>query len=468
MKNFSVRLAFITFSALALPVGSALALPWPFKKKAEPAAPAAGELQSQEAAAAALLAQAQAAEQAGKMGSAMATYKKIVKAHPLAPSAGTAQFRIAQHMEADAPLDAFDAYQTLIDSYKASPHFAAAIDAQFSIAQKARTEKLSSLMMIKKKLSTSQTLKLYEQVITNAPQGRNAPEAKFQIGQIQEDEGETSEAIKSYQDVVDQYPRSTFAAQAQKKVAELSFDKVADGSRDAGTLSESRMAAQEAALFPGSDMGELRTQIDEKDAENSYRIAKFYDRQKNYRAAMIYYSDVLRFPAGSNFESARDRVNELTTSDPSLLETANVKISNKQLALRAEADVKNRPDYLGPPAPADLDKALRKPKMRTGTDTIPITPIEEPALPGEKPVGKPDDTLLTPGTPALELPPTAPGVDSTEPMPEMEKEPKKPAEAKPAEEKAPETKPADEKPAADKPAAEKPDPVLPAEPEKKN
>ncbi len=423
---------------MILQASPANAFPWPFGKKAPAAAPSAGELQSQDAVAGELLQRAQTAQNAGKTSAANSLYKQIVNKYPLTSSAANAQFFYAKNFEESDPQKSYEEFQTLIDTYKASPYFSQALDSQFRIAQRSRTDKLGSFLGLKKKLGREDTIKLFKGVVQNAPQGKNSAEAKFEIGLIHEESDERSEAIGAFQDVVDQYPRSPFAAQAQKKIAELNFGKVAQGTKDAGVLKDSRDAAvQSVSLFPTEEGRDLLPQIDEKEAENAFKIAKFYERTKNFKAAIIYYNNVLKFPGGSNFDAAKERVNELTTNDPTLLDQANVKISNKQLALRAEADVKSRPDYLGPPAPVDLDKGTKKPKMRSGISdaSLMALPIDEPALPGDKPTGKPDDSLLKPGASDLALPPVAPLAEPALPTPAPVPEPTPTPEAPAAEKK---------------------------------
>ncbi len=418
MKNSSVRLILVSGTSLLLQVAPASAFPWPFGKKDTQPAPSAAELQSQDGAAAELLTRAQAAQGQGQISTANSLYKQIVAKYPLTNSASNAQYLYAKNFEDGNPQKAFEEYQILVDSYKASSYFSSALEGQYNIAKRARTDKLGSLLGLKKKLSREDTLKFFKAVVKNAPQGPNAAEAKFEIGAIYEDADERSEAINAYQDVVDQYPKSPVAAQAQKKIADLNFGKVAKGTKDAGVLKDSRNAAQEAvSLFPTEEGRDLLPQIDEKEAESAFKIAKFYERTKNLKAAVIYYNNVLKFRGGSNYEAAKERINALTTADPKLLEQANVKVTNKQLALKAQADVKSRPDYLGPPAPMDLEKGTKQAKMRIGPTAdsggVPVVPIEEPALPGDKPTGKPDDTLLKPGLGDLSLPPVAPLADPT-------------------------------------------------------
>ena len=413
MRNTSTRFVLLSGTALLLQLLPVSALPWPFGKEKVKPAPSAPELQNQEAAATALLNQAEGEFQAGNYSSSLRLFKQVVAKYPLTQSAATAQFNVAQSYQDRDPQRAYEEYQTLIDTYKASKYFGPALDNQFAIAQRARTDKLGSFLGLKKKLGREDTIKLFKGVVDNAPQGKNAAEAKFEIGKIHEDANEHSEAISSYQEVVDQYSKSPLASQAQKKIAELSFGKVEKGTKDAGAIKESRDAAQQAvSLFPDAATEESRDlipQIDEKDADSAYGIAKFYEKGKNFKAAIIYYNNVLKFPGGTHFEEAKERVNALTMQDPTLLDQPNVKISNKQLAIRAKADVKGRPDYLGPPAPVDLDKATKSPKMRRGpSEIIPITPIDEPSLPGEKSTDKPDDSLLKPSMPDLTLPPVAP------------------------------------------------------------
>jgi len=413
MRNLSARFVLLSGTALLLNILPASALPWPFNKKESKPAPSAPEMQNQEAAATALLNQAEGEFQAGNYSASLRLFKQVVAKYPLTQSAATAQYNVAQSYEQRDPQRAYDEYQTLIDTYKASKYFGPAIDSQFAIAQRSRTDKLGSFLGLKKKLGREDTIKLFKGVVDNAPQGKHAAEAKFEIGKIHEEAKERSEAIASYQEVVDQYTKSPLASQAQKKIAELSFGKVEEGTKDAGAIKESRDAAQQAvSLFPDSATEESRDllpQIDEKDADSAFGIAKFYEKGKNFKAAIIYYNNVLKFPGGTHFEEAKERVNALTMQDPTLLDQPNVKISNKQLAIRAKADVKGRPDYLGPPAPVDLDKASNSPKMRRGpSEIIPITPIEEPSLPGEKSTEKPDDSLLKPTMPDLTLPPVAP------------------------------------------------------------
>jgi hypothetical protein len=76
----------------------------------------------------------------------------------------------------------------------------------------------------------------------------------------------------------------------------------------------------------------------------------------------------------------------------------------------AAANLKERAEYFGPPPPASRRKppVVKRPDMRQ-SDSIPITPLEEPDLPagGSRP-DRPDDALLNPD--AVPLPEPAPEI----------------------------------------------------------
>lgn len=411
MNRASSRLLLCTFTSAAILAasGDALAFPNPFKRKEATSAPAATELRTAEIEAGDLLRQAQDQEAAGKSGAATSNYKRIVERYPLTSLAPMAKFRLASAYEREGKFSkAFDAYQELVDTYKQSAQFSEAIDRQIAIATQARTEKLSSFMGIPKKLDPTQQIEMFEKVIANAPRGRRAAEAQFEIAKIHEEENSADLAIAAYRKVVEDYPASPLAADAQAKVAKGFLGKVEEGSRDASNIAKAQLAADQAAgLFPDTslpDMAATRVQVDEISAENAWKTGKFYEKQGNYRAALVYYSEVLRSPGSAHFAEARERINDMTAKDSSLIDSVPaVAVTAKDLAVPASVDLKGKPGYFGPPAPpAKIASLLRKPKMRTGGDQIPITPLEEPDLPtGSDRMLKPDDSLLNPGAPPL-------------------------------------------------------------------
>lgn len=437
------RLALLTAAlTVVLAQGEAHAIPNPFKKKnkAPDSVPSGEEMRTAEMTAADLLARARSDEAAGRDGAAMKGYEKIVANYPYTSMAPAAQFRIAAAHEKNGKYEkAFDAYQTLITNYRQTPQFSEALDRQFGIAMQSRTEKTGRTLGFKSRIDPSEVVNMLNKVIANAPQGPHAAEAQFEIGRIHEEEKERDQAIVAYKKVVQNYPRSSLAREAQEKVGQTYWAKVESGNRDPSNIVKAREAMEEVPLFPGGpgDMMGATGVMDEAAAENSYTTGKFYEKKGNYKAAMIYYSEVLKTPGSPHYEEVRDRVNNMSSRDPKLMDSVkNLALDSRSLAVPAAANLKGKAEYFGPPGPAPkLATNVRRPEMRN--DYVPNTPLEE----GDLPVvpGMPDSSLLDPdalpppdtGVPELPGPDAPPVLEPPVPDAPTGDEPAVPAEEEP-------------------------------------
>ncbi|CAN5268522.1 hypothetical protein BH23VER1_BH23VER1_13020 [soil metagenome] len=395
-------------------------------------APSSSELQAQEAAAAQMVREAQAAESAGNAGRARKTYEKVVKEYPLTNSAGIAQFRAGALLEEEGKISsAFEAYQRFVDSYRQSAQFGEALQRQYDIAQSAKDGQKVRWLGIPRKLDTSRIVEMFESVIKNAPRTELARQSQFAIGEVYEENKDISLATAAYQKLVDDFPESAEAGKAQLAIAEMNFGEVERGTHDGGRVQRARESAEDFLLVnpEGEERGsamEILEQLDATDAKEAYEVAKFYEKQGNLKAAAIYYSEILKAPASEFFPEARERLADIAAEEPEAVRKApDVAIARNDLVVPAESDVKNRADYLGPPAPATRRLADR-PKMRA-TGGAPLFPVEEPDLPIQ-PLDDFDLTLPIDGQDLLLPPPPPPppgsgvddpGMDADEPADEL-------------------------------------------------
>lgn len=454
MKSSSCRLLVAAVALVQnVAVVDAVALPNPFKKKVAESVPAAPELKAAEAEASRMFAAAAEAEAAGKAGAAEKSYRRIVRDYPFTNAAPAAQFRLAASLEQNGKLPkAFDAYQELIETYRKTPQFAEALDRQYGIAMQSRTERTGSFFGIPRKVDATDLIGMFGKIIANAPQGSHAAEAQFEIGQIFDDDNEPDMAIAAYKKVTEDYPQSPLAKEAQMRVSKNYIGKVKGGSRDESNIKAARVATENSmGLFPdpGADLGGTQTEIDEAASESAFKTGRYYEKRGNLRAAMMYYTEVLKAPGSTHYEEVRDRVNEMSSRDPKLMDSVrDLKVNTTELAVPAASDVKGRAEYFGPPmlASGRVKKSgeVKRPGMRQG-DSVPITPIEEPELPtGSDKAGRPDDSLLNPGSVPLPdpgaavPPPVTPGLEPPSLGPDGGAPPEIPASGsgeKPADEK---------------------------------
>ncbi|MFC5453960.1 tetratricopeptide repeat protein [Prosthecobacter fluviatilis] len=403
--RLSVHLA-CAVSFLALTTASPAI--WPFSGKKDQVVPVDSERDSQELAAAGMLAQARQAENAGKIGKAQAMYQAIVKKYAFTPSAAEASFHNAVIIRHNGKMDdAFDAFQNFIQSYRDSPHFSEAIEKQYEIAEEAKGgKKQRGMLLISMKMNSSDVIKFYEKIIKNAPFGKYAPLAQFSIAEIQQDLKEKDKAVAAYNKVVENYPHTSQAAEAQFRIGSIS-NIAAQRSEDASNLLAARDALRTyIATHPTGDRKQetemILHQVNTAEANQSLTVAKFYQRVGKTKAAAIYLNEALKFGSPEVSAQARTMLAELASADPDGVEDAKKGPGQDYTALTAE-NLKARDDYVGPMAP-ELARLSQKPKMRTGDEGFVPIPLQEPTLPLRPGAAAPGAGSLLPPVPETEKP----------------------------------------------------------------
>ncbi len=159
---------------------------------------------------------------------------------------------------------------------------------------------------------------IFAAVIRTAPYGKYTARAQFDIGRAREKEGATEAALAAYLAVVEKFPNSPVAPDAQYQIGYIWFAAAREGTKDLSASTKARTAFQDFLYrYPNSEKAaQARADLvllDHKQTSSSLDIAKYYDRQKYYRAAVIYYNEVIRQQPGSHeSQKAKERLDQLT------------------------------------------------------------------------------------------------------------------------------------------------------------
>ena len=431
---------FAAISAALLLASGNLSPAWGFLdffKKEQQKAPSAAELQAQEAEASGMMREAKAAESAGSNGKAMGLYEQVLKKFPFTNSAAEAAFAKAWAIRQTGKLQpAFEAFQRLVNDFRQSPRFSDAIQQQYEVAEEAKGgKKQRTLIMVPMKLGSEEVIKMYKQVITNAPYGKFAPLSQFSIAEIHQDKGEKNEAVAAYQQVVDNYPTSKEAAEAQFRIGAIS-NIAAKKTQDGQNLTATRDALKTYVTTNpqgdrASEAQSMLSQVDEAQAARSLEIGKFYEKQNKPKAAAIYYNEALKYGSAESSQEARTRLSNLAASAPADVSDTKRSTPGADYTAPAAVDLRHRADYAGPPSP-ELARLSQKPKMRQDNNQFMPIPIQEPALParaGDQPAAATGNSLLPPASgsdkPVLLPVPAAPGSNAPVPPPPTPEEKKK-------------------------------------------
>jgi len=390
MQSVIRAILVIAVTLLVLPelsIGSIIFEPG---KKAKYVAPGEEEMSGD---AAELYQTGQKAEKDGDFKRAIRAYKSLVRRHPQDALAPTALYRGAQLQEQTHQYTpAADSYLQLVGRYASSAHFDEAIEGVFRVGEIYLNGKKLKILGIPYASALDRAVTIFANVVRTAPYGKYTARAQFDIGLAREKQGANDAAIQAYQAVVDKFPNEPIAVDAQYQIGYIWFTAAQRGTNDASAAGNAKTAFQDFLFhYPKSEKAaQARKNLDileHKQTSNSYKVAKFYDKQKYYRAAVIYYNEVIRQQPGSKESNeAQKRIDQLRAKfgdaklQPAIPVSQNVKKKTDAQPARSAGSGSARPGAPNNEAPlpsSESDSSLPPPaSLAPDTTTAP-----EPLLP---------------------------------------------------------------------------------------
>ena len=328
---------------------------------------------------------------------ALIAYKRFLKTYPRSNLASKAQLQVADLLLIQGRWSAaFDAYQKLITTYPNTPEFEGAVARQVLIANSyldlSRIMVLGYSVPVPGITGAERAQKMYEAILKNAPFSIYAPIVQFNLGLAFQRQKAIKQARDAYQRVLDKYPNSDVCDDALYQIAYIYMRLgLTSSSQDLSALVLSKETFEDFLLqYPKSEKApqardNLAT-IGRTEAGNLLDIAQYYDWSKDYKAAIVYYNDIIRKqPKSADAETAKTRIEELRSQfgDDILRVGSERAESGEKLALRrrlqAQVETSALSDYSGPPkrevVPDELP-VVKQPRLRTeGRDVQPIEPL---------------------------------------------------------------------------------------------
>src|SRR6266702_237522 len=300
---------------LVLPGSGAASVIFQPGKKAKYVAPGEEEISGN---AAELFQTGQTAEKEGNTKRAIRAYKSLVKRYPKDALAAGALYRAAELQEQlHLYIAAAGSFSQLVEKYPGSPHFDEAIEAQFRIGEVYLGGKKLRILGIPYASSLDRAVTIFANVVRTAPYGKYTARAQFDIGLAREKQGANDAALQAYQAVVDKFPNEPIAVDAQYQIGYIWFTAARTGTKDFAATTNAKTAFEDFLFhYPNSEKAaQTRANLqllERKQTASSYKVAKFYDKQKYYRAAVIYYNEVIRQQPGSaESNEAKKRIDQL-------------------------------------------------------------------------------------------------------------------------------------------------------------
>ena len=365
--------------------------------------------------AAELFAIGQKAEKEGNIRRAIGAYRQLVRKYPRDALAAGAAFRGAQLYEQDHNfLEAAWTYRLVVTNYPTNPHFNEAIEGQFRVGEMYLAGKKLKLLGIPFATSMDRAVEIFAAVIRTAPYGKYTARAQFDIGLAREKQGANDAALQAYQAVVEKFPNDPVAADAQYQIGYVWFTASKGGTKDLAATNNARTAFQDFLFrYPNSEKAQQARAnlqiLEHKSTTRAFDVARYYDKQKAYRAAVVYYNEVIRQQPGSEeSKRAQKRIEQLRTKlgdkmiQPLQAVEAEKKAAEKKAAPGQKpnpATSETSPPSSEPVSPSDSDNSLPPPPGTSSSgssrsDSSPSEPTSTPeTTPDESvPRSSPEDS----------------------------------------------------------------------------
>lgn len=253
-----------------------------------------------------------------KWDRAIEEFEKVPAAFPTSRFAAEAVYYTGMAWEEKEDLaKAADAYQKLVDRYPYSDRIKDAIQREFTIANEFASGSKIKIWGIPALSGQDKALEIYKHIVKNAPFGIYGAEAQFAVGEVYKKQGDFDEARKAYQSVVDDYPQSELVSKARYQIAYVSMEA---SKRSQSSDQYAERAIEEFQGFKNSfpddkqapEAEESIKVLRAKKATALYDTAVFYEKQKKYPSAKVYYQEILtKFPETPVAAEARKRIDRI-------------------------------------------------------------------------------------------------------------------------------------------------------------
>jgi outer membrane protein assembly factor BamD len=246
---------------------------------------------------------------------------RVVKVWPLSDYAPRAEFLIGRCLEMRGRDEkAFDAYQRIVKKYPRSDNYEDVLWRQYEIGNRFLGGELFRIFWGYLPLYSSMddTAKMYGQIVENGPYSAVAPHAQLKIGAAREKQKDYEAAVKAYETAADRYHNQPdIAADAMYRAA-VSYQKQAvTAEYDQGMTAKAIAAYTDFTTFYPADKRVPEAQkamvsLKAEQVRGNFSIAKYYEKNRQWVGAVVYYNEVLQMDPNSPFAAqARQRIEVL-------------------------------------------------------------------------------------------------------------------------------------------------------------
>ncbi len=251
---------------------------------------------------------------------AATAYRRLLRRWPTSYVAADARIGMAECLSAlGYHYKAFLEYQQLIEKHPDTARFDDVLQREFEIGNLFLAGEKHRVWKFKIFSGLDKAVEVFEKVVKNGPYSKVAPEAQFRLGLAQEKQKDYLAAVHTYEKLLERYPNLPLAEAAQYQIGYAYSQEAVRAEYDQDAANQAIDALEDFLVrYPQSDKVALAEQhltaLKLEQARGLFRIGEFYEKKKEYKAALIYYNEVIEQNPKSDWGSAaKDKVARLTS-----------------------------------------------------------------------------------------------------------------------------------------------------------
>ena len=263
-------------------------------------------------------------------------FDKLVRFYPNSRYASKAQYYVGRsHENNQERYHAFLAYQKALDAYPYIENREEIIKREYDIGilfyegQKAKVLGVAILPALDK------AIEIFEKVVANDLYGGYADKAQFKIGESYNKQALYAQAVMAFQRLIEEYPTSELVDEARYEVAYATYRASLDpeynqDATDDAIMEFENFARRNSANELAAEAGKVLNILKEKRAKSVFDIAIFYERQRHYASAAVYYKEVVdKYPNTSVAPLALSKYTEVEKKAKDIAEKEALKKARK-------------------------------------------------------------------------------------------------------------------------------------------
>lgn len=225
-------------------------------------------------------------------------FRKLLRQYPKSFEASESQYYLGLIEEVQGSLyEAYEAYQKVIDKYPFSERIQEIIEREYKIGEAFMAGEKRKAIGITLPVENP-AIEIFSKVIENSTYGPLAPKAQYKLGLVLKGLMRYYEAEEAFNKVITNYPNSEWVEAAKFQIASCRAAVSRGPDYDQGAAREAKekfedFVKEHPDAVLSREAEKNINHLKEKEAEANFNTGRFYEKQKAYEAAKVYYNDIL-------------------------------------------------------------------------------------------------------------------------------------------------------------------------------